>query len=214
VLECKPAELALDAGNVRGRRGKPLSYGGVITEFFGSKAGEIIGRGIYRDLKTKKAALGATTTFWEVGWGGAEVEVDRDTGAIAVKKYVSIADVGRAIHPIQCEGQDEGGVMFGLGHTLFEQMVYEDGQLLNPNLVDYRVPTFEDLPQEFSSSLIENENGPGPFGAKGMGEGGLLPVASAIANAIARACGVRFYELPITPEKVWRALGAKRSAKT
>lgn len=214
VLECKPSDLALDRGSVRGKRGKALSYGGVITEFFGSKAGEIIGRGIYRDLKTKKAALGATTTFWEVGWGGAEVEVDRDTGAIAVKKYVSIADVGRAIHPTQCEGQDEGGVMFGLGHTLFEQMVYEDGQLLNPNLVDYRVPTFEDLPQEFSSTLIENENGPGPFGAKGMGEGGLLPVASAIANAIARASGVRFYDLPITPEKVWRALEKKRGAKS
>jgi CO/xanthine dehydrogenase Mo-binding subunit len=105
-------------------------------------------------------------------------------------------------------------VLFGLGHTLFEQMVYEDGQLLNPNLVDYRVPNFDDLPQEFDSFLIENENGPGPFGAKGMGEGGLLPVASAIANAIARAIGVRFYELPITPEKVWRALEAKRRAKS
>jgi CO/xanthine dehydrogenase Mo-binding subunit len=88
-------------------------------------------------------------------------------------------------------------------------MVYEDGQLLNPNLVDYRVPTFNDLPDEFSSALIENENGPGPFGAKGMGEGGLLPVASAIANAIARAAGIRFYELPITSEKVWRALKNK-----
>ncbi|HTM07126.1 MAG TPA: xanthine dehydrogenase family protein molybdopterin-binding subunit [Verrucomicrobiae bacterium] len=214
VLQCKASEIALKRGQVENKRGKGLSYGGVITEFFGSKAGEIIGRGIYRDLKTKKAALGATTTFWEVGWGGAEVEVDRDTGAIGLKKYVSIADVGRAIHPIQCEGQDEGGVLFGLGHTLFEQMVYEDGQLLNPNLVDYRVPNFDDLPQEFDSFLIENENGPGPFGAKGMGEGGLLPVASAIANAIARAIGVRFYELPITPEKVWRALEAKRRAKS
>ncbi len=210
VMGCKISELKLKDGKVHGRKGKALTYGKVITEFFGSKAGEIVGRGIYRDLKTKKAALGATTTFWEVGWGGAEVEVDRDTGAIHLKKYVTIADVGRAIHPIQCEGQDEGGVMFGLGHTLFEEMVYEDGQLLNPNLVDYRVPTFGDLPDKFDSSLIENQNGPGPFGAKGMGEGGLLPVASAIGNAIARAVGVRFYELPITPERVWRALEEKK----
>jgi CO/xanthine dehydrogenase Mo-binding subunit len=209
VLGSRIGELQLKEGKVCGKRGKTLSYGNVITEFFGSKAGEIIGRGMYRDLKTKKAALGATTTFWEVGWGGAEVEVDRETGAIHLRKYVSVADVGRAINPVQCEGQDEGGVVFGLGHTLFEQMVYEDGQLLNPNLVDYRVPRFNDLPDEFSSALIENENGPGPFGAKGMGEGGLLPVASAIANAIARAAGIRFYELPITSEKVWRALKNK-----
>jgi CO/xanthine dehydrogenase Mo-binding subunit len=209
VLGSRIGELRLKEGKVCGKRGKTHSYGNVITEFFGSKAGEIIGRGMYRDLKTKKAALGATTTFWEVSWGGAEVEVDRETGAIHLRKYVSVADVGRAINPVQCEGQDEGGVIFGLGHTLFEQMVYEDGQLLNPNLVDYRVPNFNDLPDEFSSELIENENGPGPFGAKGMGEGGLLPVASAIANAIARAAGIRFYELPITSEKVWRALKEK-----
>ncbi|HEY3305988.1 MAG TPA: xanthine dehydrogenase family protein molybdopterin-binding subunit [Candidatus Binatia bacterium] len=209
VLDCKVTELKLEDGKVRGKRGKALSYGYVITEFFGSKAGEVIGRGIYRDLKTKKAALGATTTFWEVGWGGAEVEVDRETGAVHLRKYVSVADVGRAVNPVQCEGQDEGGVVFGLGHTLFEEMLYEDGQLLNPNLVDYRVPNFNDLPEEFSSALIENENGPGPFGAKGMGEGGLLPVASAVANALARAVGIRFYELPITPEKVWRALKEK-----
>jgi len=210
VLGSRIGELQLKEGKVCGKRGKTLGYGNVITEFFGSKAGEIIGRGMYRDLKTKKAALGATTTFWEVGWGGAEVEVDRETGAIHLRKYVSIADVGRAINPVQCEGQDEGGVVFGIGHTLFEQMVYEDGQLLNPNLVDYRVPHFNDLPDEFSSALIENENGPGPFGAKGMGEGGLLPVASAIANAIARAVAIRFYELPITSEKVWRALKTKQ----
>ncbi|MGH7768316.1 MAG: xanthine dehydrogenase family protein molybdopterin-binding subunit [Candidatus Binatia bacterium] len=209
VLDCKVSELKLEDGKVLGKRGKALSYGDVVREFFGSKAGEIIGRGIYRDLKTKKAALGAATTFWEVGWGGAEVEVDRETGAVHLRKYVSVADVGKAINPLGCEGQDEGGVVFGLGHTLFEEMLYEDGQLLNPNLVDYRVPNFNDLPEEFSSALIENGNGPGPFGAKGMGEGGLLPVASAIANALARAVGIRFYELPITPEKVWRRLKEK-----
>ncbi|OGQ77950.1 MAG: hypothetical protein A3F90_18990 [Deltaproteobacteria bacterium RIFCSPLOWO2_12_FULL_60_19] len=210
ALGCKIRELKLKDGKVHAGRGKSLAYGGVITEYFGSKAGEIIGRGIYRDIRTKKAALGATTTFWEVGWGGAEVEVDRETGAIQLRKYVSVADVGKAINPLQCEGQDEGGVVFGLGHTLFEEMVYEDGQLLNPNLVDYRVPKFGDLPEEFASTLIENGNGPGPFGAKGMGEGGLLPVASAISGAIANTIGIRFYDLPITPEKVWRALQAKR----
>jgi CO/xanthine dehydrogenase Mo-binding subunit len=202
--------LKLKEGKVHSK-GKAVSYSDIITESFGSNAGEIIGKGIYRDVRTKKAALGATTTFWEVGWGGAEVEVDRQTGEIRVHKYVSAADVGRAINPVQCEGQDEGGVVFGLGHTLFEQMIYQDGQLLNPNLIDYRVPAFRDLPKEFSSALIQNENGPGPFGSKGMGEGGLLHVASAIANAVSQAVGIRFCDLPITPEKVWRALRRKEA---
>lgn len=210
VLGKKLADLQLRDGKVCVRRGKGVPYGAIITEFFGSKAGEVIGRGIYRDVRSKKAVLGSPTTFWEVGWGGAEVEIDPETGALRILKYISVADVGKAINPIQCEGLDEGSVFFALGHTLFEEMLYEDGQLLNPNLVDYRVPNFSDLPKEFSTVLIENGNGPGPFGSKGMAEGGLLPVAPAIANAVARAVGIRFYDLPMTPEKMWRALAAKR----
>ncbi len=213
VLGKKVDRLTLKEGKVYAGGGQGVPYGKIISDYFGSKAGEIIGRGMYRDVKSKKAVLGSPTTFWEVGWGGAEVEVDPETGAIQILKYISVADVGRAINPVQCEGQDEGAVFFALGHTLFEEMVYEDGQLLNPNLIDYRVPTFSNLPKKFSSILIENNNGPGPFGSKGMGEGGLLPVASAIANAVARAVGVRLYDLPLTPAKVWRALRDKKDAR-
>jgi CO/xanthine dehydrogenase Mo-binding subunit len=120
-----------------------------------------------------------------------------------------LADVGQAIHPVLCEGQDEGAVMNALGHSLLEEMIYKDGQLLNPNLIDYRIPTFAHLPKQFETILVENQNGPGPFGSKGMGEGGLLPVAAAIGNAIYQAGGVRFYDLPLTPERVWRALQKK-----
>jgi CO/xanthine dehydrogenase Mo-binding subunit len=88
-------------------------------------------------------------------------------------------------------------------------MVYRDGQLLNPNLVDYRVPSFTHMPREFTSILVESGNGPGPFGAKGTGEGGLLPVAPAIGNAVFQATGLRLYDLPLTAEKVWRALKKK-----
>lgn len=138
--------------------------------------------------------------------GGVEVEVDEETGEIDIKKYVTAADVGKALHPIQCEGQDEGAAMMGIGHTFYESIVYENGQILNPNLIDYKIPTFEDLPGEFESILIEDENGPGPYGAKGMGEGGIIPVAPAVANAVAWSTGARIKELPLTPEKVWRAL--------
>ena len=210
VLKQKVDHLALHQGKVHLGEGEGVPYGKVIVDFFGSKAGEIIGKGLYKDKRSKKAILGSTTTFWEIGWGAVEVEVDPETGVIRLLKYVSAADAGKAINPDQCIGQDEGAVMFGIGHTLMEEMVYEDGQLLNPNLVDYRVPMFEDLPQHLQTILIENGNGPGPFGSKGLGEGGLLPVASAIANAVSRAVGVRIQTLPLTPPNVWRALKERR----
>src|SRR5207244_8993314 len=106
-----------------------------------------------------------------------------------------------------------GAVVQGIGHTLLEEMVYEGGALLNGNLVSYRVPRAEDLPARLESLFVENGDGPGPFGAKGGGEGSLIPVSPAIANAVARLAGVRLRELPLTPERVWRALRARaRSA--
>ncbi|HEX2226136.1 MAG TPA: molybdopterin cofactor-binding domain-containing protein, partial [Candidatus Binatia bacterium] len=214
VLKEKAADLHLRDGQVCTESGRSIPYSKVIVEFFGSKAGEIIGKGLYKDKRSTKAVLGSTTTFWEVGWGGVEVEVDRETGIIRLLNYVSACDAGKAINPEQCIGQDEGAVMFGVGHTLMEEMVYEEGQLLNGNLIDYRVPTFGDLPDNLETILIENGNGPGPFGSKGIGEGGLLPVASAVANAVSRAVGVRIQELPLTPPKVWRALRERADTKT
>jgi CO/xanthine dehydrogenase Mo-binding subunit len=212
LLTVKAEELSVKNGRVHGAGGQNISFEEVMQKIFLSRAGEIVGRGAYQDIKTKEAALGSPTTFWEIGWGGAEVEVDRDSGEIKLLKYVSLADVGQAIHPVLCEGQDEGGVMNAIGHSLLEEMVYQNGQLLNPNLIDYRVPSFDHLPGEFETILVENHNGPGPFGAKGTGEGGLLPVAPAIGNAVYQATGVRLYDLPITPEKMWRALQAKQQA--
>ena len=138
--------------------------------------------------------------------GGADLSLDKETGAITVERYVTVADVGKAINPLQAEGQDEGAAMQGLGHTLFESLLYDNGQPVNANLIDYRVPRFTDLPAHFDSVVIENHDGPGPYGAKGMGESGIVSVAPAIGNAIARATGVRIRELPLTPERVWRAL--------
>ena len=210
VLKQRVESLKLHDGNVVFGEGPPVSFSKVIVDYFGSKAGEIIGKGLYKDKRNAKAVLGSTTTFWEVGWGAVEVEVDPETGVVNVLNYVSACDTGKAINPEQCIGQDEGAVLFGIGHTLMEEMVYEDGQLLNGNLVDYRVPMFGDTPEKFHTILIENGNGPGPFGSKGIGEGGLLPVASAVANAVYRAVGVRIQDLPLTPPKIWQALQAKQ----
>jgi CO/xanthine dehydrogenase Mo-binding subunit len=182
---------------------KTLTYGKIVSLFFGMSGGELIGRGYIRPGDGMDTQL---PVFWETGMGAADVYVDHETGRISLKKYVSVADVGKAINPLQCEGQDEGAAIQGLGHTLFESLLYENGQPLNPNLVDYRVPFFTDLPDTFESALIENQDGPGPYGAKGMGESGIVSVAPAIGNAVFRATGVRIRELPLTPERVWRAL--------
>ncbi|MFQ5852916.1 MAG: xanthine dehydrogenase family protein molybdopterin-binding subunit [Candidatus Binatia bacterium] len=209
AVKSKGEHLTLRDGKIYYKKGQSISFEEVMTKSFGAKGGEIVGKGSYQDKKSKKAVLGSPTTYWEVSWGGAEVEVDQDTGEIKLLKYVSIADVGKAIHPVLCTGQDEGSVMFAIGHTLFEEMVYSNGHLVNPNVIDYRLPSFGDLPEQFETILFENRNGPGPYGSKGMGEGGLLPVASAIGNGVYNAVGVRIHDLPITPEKLWRAMKEK-----
>ena len=213
-LGVSPRELTLDDGAVvtarpagRAKTGR-LTYPEVLALNFGMSGGELIGRGVVAPGRTR-APLGGSTPFWEMGVGAAEVSVDEETGAVRVERYVSVADVGRAVNPLALEGQDEGGVVQGLGHTLFEEMVYEDGHLLNGTLLVYRVPRAEDVPPVLECRFVENADGAGPFGAKGAGEGSLIPVSPAIANALARLTGVRLRDLPLTPERVWRALRAR-----
>ena len=180
-----------------------LTFKEAFERRFGQgSGGEVIGRGeAGPEITDNKLPV-----FWEVGMGTAEVEIDQETGEVSLKKFISVADVGKAIHPEQCAAQEEGAAMQGIGHTFFEQLIYDGGQLVNPNLVDYRVPTFDDVPEEFHTLLVENGDGPGPFGVRGMAEGGILSVAPSVCNAIDRATGVRIKDLPLTPERVWRAL--------
>jgi CO/xanthine dehydrogenase Mo-binding subunit len=202
VLKTSKEAVALRNGAVL-VEGKKFEYGKIISLYFGMSGGELVGRGYVRPDGT----LGKTfPLFWETGMGAADISVDADTGVVMLRGYVTVADVGKAINPLQAEGQDEGAAIQGLGHTLFESLIYENGQPLNANLIDYRVPRFTDAPEHFDAVLIENRDGPGPYGAKGMGESGIVSVAPAIGNAIARATGVRIRELPLTPERVWRAL--------
>jgi CO/xanthine dehydrogenase Mo-binding subunit len=117
-----------------------------------------------------------------------------------------VADVGRAINPQLVERQDEGCTLQAIGNTLFEEMEFsEDGHLLNSTLLGYRVPTAADVPDTMTCIIVENGDGPGPFGAKGCGEGVFGGMPAAIVNAVADA-GVPVRELPLTPERVWRRL--------
>jgi CO/xanthine dehydrogenase Mo-binding subunit len=136
----------------------------------------------------------------------AKVAVDPETGQVRVLDYVAVQDVGRAINPAEVEGQIHGGVVQGIGWALFEEMAYdENGQLLSSTLMDYALPQSRDIPP-ITPLLVEIPSPLGPFGAKGVGEPPVIPVAAAIANAIRDATGVRMTELPMTPERVFAAL--------
>jgi CO/xanthine dehydrogenase Mo-binding subunit len=206
VLEADPGRLETRDGAVM-VEGAPVPFAEIFGRHFGLPGGEIIGSGSYRAAMWTGSLTGSTA-FWEVGMGAAQVAIDEETGQVEVQGYISFADVGRAINPRECEAQDEGAAMQGIGPALFESLVNQDGHLLNASPVDYRVPTWEDLPAHFGTILLENGDGPGPFGSKGIGESGTFCVAAAIGNAIARATGVRLKEQPMTPERVWRALKA------
>jgi CO/xanthine dehydrogenase Mo-binding subunit len=136
----------------------------------------------------------------------AEVEVDRETGHLRVVRYAAFHDVGTSVDPPSITGQIEGGVVMGLGTALSEEMLWtSDARLANPGLLDYRLPRMRDAPP-IQVEAIEGFAGGGPFGAKGLGEPPIIPVPAAVANAVADATGTRVFELPLTPERVARAL--------
>jgi CO/xanthine dehydrogenase Mo-binding subunit len=144
----------------------------------------------------------------------AEVEVDTQTGKIRIIKLATANDCGKAINPMMVEGQQEGGVLsMGIGSALLEEVITDNGVMLNPQLADYKIPTTLDCPDldDYKSAIIETPHREGPWGAKGVGEGTMVCSAPAIANAIYDAIGIRFHDIPITPEKVLKALKKKNS---
>jgi CO/xanthine dehydrogenase Mo-binding subunit len=141
-----------------------------------------------------------------------EVEVDTDTGIVEVLNVYTAADIGKAINPKNVEGQIEGGTVQGIGMALMEEQVIKEGITLNSDLTGYLIPTSMDTPR-FTTRLVENEDSEGPFGAKGIGEPATIATTPAIANAIYDAIGVRILDLPITPEKILKALKEKKNKK-
>ncbi len=182
-----------------------LPFPELLARHFGMVGGELIGRGEVRPERGS-GSYAEGPVFWEVCVGGAEVHVSPETGQIRVRRLASVADVGKAINPQLVEAQDEGASLQGLGNTLFEEMIFENGQLMNGSLLDYHVPTTADLPDAFHTIIVENGDGPGPYGAKGVGEGALAAVPAAIVNALADL-GLEIRDLPVTPERVLRCLG-------
>jgi len=139
----------------------------------------------------------------------AEVEVDDETGVVTVTRLWQVYDVGKAINPTLVEGQIEGGAVQGLGFALTEGIQYDAGGIVNPNFKDYLLPTAVDAP-ELEALIVESPSEEGPHGMKGVGEPPVTTPAAAIANAIRAAVGVAPHETPMTPERVWRAIGDRR----
>lgn len=175
----------------------------------GSLRGEFIGQGTRRLRGKVHHPLGGDAAFYEFNATAIEVEVDRETGELLLTKHVTVSDVGTELNPLQVVSQDEGAAIMGLGHSQMEQLLIDDhGRIRNLGALDYRIPTFKDVPVELISAAIENHDGPGPYGSKGISEGALLCTAGALGSAVAAATGVVFRDLPLTPETVWAGLQA------
>ena len=212
-LQCGVDELDLDNGVIvqgTGPNAQRRPLGPLVMGYYGGPGFEFSADGFSMAATDQNAPLESPCVFWEIGWGAAEVEVDTETGQGKVLKLVASGDTGRSINPLVCKGQEDGAAIMGYGQALFERMNYtEAGELLNIDPLNYRVPLAEDLPADFVTITQQQGHGSGPFGSKGAGEGTILPIASAIANAIEDAVGVRITELPITPERVLAALDRK-----
>ncbi len=209
-LEAREDDLETRDGKVfvKGSPDRCMGIGQVVRYGLLRGGGEVVMASYFYDPPSEemdegfKGNLTGTLIF---GCQSVEVEVDRATGQVEVKKVVAAHDLGRAINPMSAEGQIEGGVAMALGFTTTEELIVKNGAIQNTTLLDYRIPTVADVPP-IETVLVETIDPEGPFGAKGLGETSTVPLAAAIANAVYQATGVRIKELPITPEKILRAL--------
>ena len=207
-----PAGVIVERGEVK-LTGRTETVRDMLRTRFKDVKGEVIGVGSMRSEYMPDHPLGGAPSFYEFTCTASEVEVDLETGEILLVRHVTVADVGKALNPQHVAMQDEGAAVMGLGHTLMEHIMLDGaGRIRNLGALDYRIPTSKDLPLEMHSLVVENGDGPGPYGSKGAGEGGLMATAPAVASAMTEATGVVIRDLPLTPERVWRAIQERTAA--
>jgi len=213
MLEANPDDLMSKDGKifVRGAEEKAVAVGDVArARLFRRNGSPVVASGSFDadSVLQDPTRYGNESGAYNFGCQAAQVEVDRETGQVKVLKYVAASDCGTVINPLGAEGQVEGSLAQGLGYALIEGLKMDDGRPINPNFSDYRIPSMRDMP-DMQHAFAESYEPTGPFGAKGLGELGMDPTAAVISNAIFDAVGVRIRTLPITPEKVLRALREK-----
>jgi 4-hydroxybenzoyl-CoA reductase subunit alpha len=220
-LEADPEDLVAQGERifVRGSPDGGVSLSDALKAYqYADLPMPIVGRGSWMAPATEPTTLlkedGNFAPNYSFMTQAAEVEVDCQTGKVRVVKIVTAHDCGRAINPMLVEGQLEGSIVGGMGQALYEEVVTEKGQVMNPSFLDYGLPTTMEMP-EIEAIEVETDDPVGPFGAKESGEGTQVAPAPAIVNAIYDAIGVDFTELPVTPEKILKALekigGSERS---
>ena len=210
LLNAEEEDLVFEEGFIKSKNvpNKSISFSQTVIGP-GVNRGSLSASGLYQTKGStdRETGQGAGSFYWMDGSGGVEVEVDKETGDVKTIKYIGVTNVGRAINPVTVRQEILGCIVMALGGAFTEQMVYnEKGLLLNPNFIDYKVPTVKDLPGEMIGVFIEVPNPKGPYGAKGMGEISLVPPLPAISNAIYHATGIRVKDLPITAEKLFQRL--------
>jgi len=203
LLETPPSQLRTENGFVFADE-TSISFGDILKR---NSLNDLDEAGEYSTSLgiDPETGQGISTPHWHQGAGAAEVAVDTETGRVTILRYTAASFAGRVVNPKMAQLQNDGNVIFGLGPTLMEEIVYDGGQATNPNLADYAIPSIRDIPAELISVCIESDSGE----LHGIGEMTLPSVAPAIANAIEDAVGVRIKDLPITAEKVLRALKEK-----
>ena len=218
IMECSAEDLEIRPGglvSLKGVAAKTVTFAQVASHALARLGGPIMGASSLlfdgERLDPKRALIEgfafSNLGAYIFGAQAVEAEVDEVTGAVRVLRAWSAHDVGCAINPQMVEGQIQGGFVQGLGYALTEEMQWdESGRLTNPTLMDYKVPTALDTPIEINPIIVEHPEPSGPFGAKGVGEPGLIGTAASIANAVAKATGKRLHRLPMTPERVLDAL--------
>ncbi len=216
LLESRSGDLAIAKSKVYVKHApeNAISIAEVLNQHYGPSA-TVLGKGYYYPEMPEEAAeyYSRYMVFWLLGANGAEVEVNRRTGEVKVLKIWSAFDAGKVINPNTCEGQIQGGASMGLGFALSEELMFQDGDVMNPSFLSYKLPSALDMP-EVETIFVEHPHKDGPFGAKGVGETTNVPVPPAIGNAIYDAVGVRIRNLPITPDKILKALRQKDGTQT
>ena len=194
-LEVDPKELDLDDGIISHKKSKRKMNFADVVKF---KGAPIYVRGYYKSTeKSHDASVSAQI---------AEVHVDPDTGQVTLRNMVSAHTTGKVINPLMHQGQIEGGVVFGLGYALTEEVLFDGAKITTSNFGEFKIPNIMDIPPLKTDVMETVPAGPGPYNSLAIGEVANTPTAAAVANAVADACGVRITDLPVTAEKVYKAL--------
>jgi CO/xanthine dehydrogenase Mo-binding subunit len=223
LLRLAAKELHEDPLNLEIRNGEIFSlsnpqnrveYEKIIRRSHLKREGQMIMTNAFFDPPTEMSdpitSIGNISMSYAFGTQAVLVEVDDETGKIDVLKVVAVHDAGRILNPNGAEGQIQGGVVMSLSYALGEQLILDEGMVVNPSFADYKILTSMEIP-EIKVIFVGEPDPSGPFGAKGLGEHGCIPTAAALANAVYDAVGIRLFELPITPDKVVEAVsGGKK----